>query len=492
MLEVKEPTPTDAQSHVAAFLVLLATLVLGYWLQRTNGHYNPEAIPWVVGAWIACLAALLVPFSLLANKIVARLLPYGRSAILFATLAVALYQLHELLTSRQDSDGRRLSAALEGEYVTLLWLATIGLTALVVWGNARGGQAESTWQSRARDTLFALLVLVHAQIGVWVLQMAINPQIDVWTVEMDSAKALMHGVNPFAITFPDPYHGTSPYFPPGVSVGGRLLFGFVYPPLCLLLCLPGYWIGDTRYATLLAMSVAAVLIARTRPQRTFGVQAMLAALIFLFTPRTYFVAHRAWTDPFVVMLTALVAYAALRRPKWLYVAAGLYCCVKQHMFIAAPALILMLPRPWSLRQIATFYGKAAAVALLVTLPLALWNVPAFVNSVLNIREVFRTDSLSVLAHLANTGGTHLSKWSGIGVAFLVCALGVWRAPRNASGFALVAAATHFSLYLFSTHAFCNEYYNVIGSLCVALACYQTHQASELSAASDGPPAPGAS
>jgi hypothetical protein len=52
---------------------------------------------------------------------------------------------------------------------------------------------------------------------------------------------------------------------------------------------------------------------------------------------------------------------------------------------------------------------------------------------------------------------------------VVGALCVWRAPRTPAGFALAAGLTHFSLYLFSTHAFCNEYYNVFGSLCIALA-----------------------
>jgi len=55
---------------------------------------------------------------------------------------------------------------------------------------------------------------------------------------------------------------------------------------------------------------------------------------------------------------------------------------------------------------------------------------------------------------------------------------------------LLTAAMHFTLYLFSTHSFCNEYYNVVGSLCVALATWRLdeHEASAPAAVSAPAPA----
>jgi hypothetical protein len=371
-------------------------------------------------------------------------------------LGWTLIQCAFLFLRHQTSDGRTFAA--RGQLLFQVGMVLAALATLAVWGvrhRVPRLQSVALWCG----------VGLHFALALGILRMAKEPHIDVWTVEMEAAKALLSGTNPFAITFPDPYHGTSSFFPPGVSVNGRLQFGFVYPPLTLLLCVPGYLFGDTRFSTLAAMTLSAVLIAQARP----GTHASLCALLLLFMPRTFFVLHKAWTDPMIVLLTASVVFVAIRAPKYLYIAAGLYCCLKQQMFIGAPALILLLPRPWSLRQIAEFYAKVGAVGLAVTLPLALWNFPAFVNSVLNIREVFRTDSLGVLALLANTGVAHLSKWTGIGVAAVVGALCVWRAPRTPAGFALAAGLTHFSLYLFSTHAFCNEYYNVFGSLCIVLA-----------------------
>ena len=46
------------------------------------------------------------------------------------------------------------------------------------------------------------------------------------------------GVDPYAITFPDIYQGRA-YYGSGLSVDGRLQFGFPYFPLSLLLSMPG-------------------------------------------------------------------------------------------------------------------------------------------------------------------------------------------------------------------------------------------------------------
>ena len=43
------------------------------------------------------------------------------------------------------------------------------------------------------------------------------------------------GANPYAITFPDIYRQNGDFYGPGLSVGGRLQFGFPYFPLSLLL-----------------------------------------------------------------------------------------------------------------------------------------------------------------------------------------------------------------------------------------------------------------
>jgi hypothetical protein len=316
---------------------------------------------------------------------------------------------------------------------------------------------------------FPAVVAVHFMMGHEVLKLAPNPNIDVFVVETESLKALFAGTNPYGITWPNLYGDNTPFYPPGVSINGRLQFGYVYPPLSLLMLAPGWLLAsDPRYSTLAAMSVAALLMGYARP----GALPKLAATLFLFTPRAFFVLDRAWTDPFVVVLTALVVFVAIRRPKWLFIPIGLFACLKQHMFIGLPAVWCLLPRPIDWKATFTLAWKSMAVGVAVTLPFFLWSPSAFANSVLNIREVYRLDCLSLLAYFANTGVVTLSKWSGIVAIIPVVLIGVWRAPRTPAGFATLVAATHFTVYIFSTHAFCNEYYNVVGSLCVAIAVWK--------------------
>jgi hypothetical protein len=436
-----ERSPNEA---VATFLVAAVVVTMGYVLQWTHGHYLREAIP-LVGASLV--------FALVALTVRARF-PLPVTWLVGGSIAAQLYLMTVTLPTIEMT---ALRAATD-----LHWFF-VGVAATgVLAGSALG---EKPPLPRA---WFPLVVAIWVAMAALVLKLAPNPVIDVFTVEIDSIKALFAGQNPYAITFPNPYGDNSPFFPPGVSVNGRLQFGFVYPPLALLLCIPGYVaFGDPRYSMLAAMAGAALLMGYARP----GAWPKLIAVLFLFTPRAFFVLDRAWTDSFVVLLTALVAFVAIRFPKYLFVAAGLYLALKQHMFIGVPALLLLVPRPMKFREVMTLGLKAGAVGLAVTLPFVAWGPGAFANSVLNIREVFRTDSLGLLAHLANQNVARLSKWSGLIAIVPVWALVLWRAPRTPAGFALAAGATHFMLYFFSTHSFCNEYYNVLGSLCVGLAVW---------------------
>lgn len=441
------------RATVSSALIVLAVGVMGYTLQWTQGHYNADAIPLVVGSWLAALVALVWH----------RKTPVPMPILIGVVLGAHLY-LMMVSPPTIEMTGIRSARDL---LPLFMGLSTVAVLA----GSALGEKPPlpRLW--------FPAVVAVHFAVGLVILKLAPSPHIDVFSIEVDSVKALLGGTNPYGITFPNPYGDNSPFFPPGVSVNGRLQFGFVYPPLALLLCVPGYLLGDPRYSTLAAMTGAALLMGYSSK----GTLPKLAAVLFLFTPRTYFVLDRAWTDPFVVLVVAAVAFVALRWPKWVWIPAGLYLAIKQHMFIGIPALLLLVPRPLKVKEVALLGLKAGGVALGVTLPFVLWGPAAFINSVLNIREVFRTDSLGLLAHLANTGTATLSKWSGLAAIVPVALLGTWKAPRTVSGFALLTAAMHFTLYIFSTHAFCNEYYNVVGSLCVALATWTAEEAPKADA-----------
>ena len=439
------PLVTDgdhAGEPAAPLLAAVSAGVVAFVLQWTNGMYRPFAVVLVTVAWVVALVALFGRLRV----------PRGSLGIALGLILATSFGL--LVTEPPTQDLVRSDATLRA-FACLVVFAAFG---------AGMGLSNPGFLSRA----FPVIVGLHVILGALVIRMAPSPKIDVWSIEMEAARALVHGENPFAMTFVDIYGGTSKFFPPGVSVDGRLQFGFVYPPLSLLLCIPGYLLGgDTRWSMLVAMGLAALLVGHCRP----GTTPKLAALVLLFTPRTFFVMDRAWTDAFVVLLTAAICFCALRRPRWLFLPLGLYVCLKQHMFIGIPALFLLLPRPIPWKFAGALTLKAAAVAAVVTLPMVLWNWHAFARSVLDIREVFRTDSLGLIALLHNTGTVTLSKWAGLVAIVPVAAFGYLRAPRTPAGFALLAGVTHFTLYVWSTHSFCNEYYNVFGALCCAVGAW---------------------
>src|SRR5262249_55404593 len=151
---------------------------------------------------------------------------------------------------------------------------------------------------------------------------------------------------------------------------------YPYPPLTLLLTAPAQILfGDFRYAQLLAMLLTGVFIALVRPDRV----GMLAAALLLFTPRCFYVLESGWTEPLSAMLLAASVLCAVRSPRALPVALGLLLASKQYL----PAAILLAPmlskRP--LKDLAI----ALATAFIVTAPLALWDLSAFLHSAVTLQ-----------------------------------------------------------------------------------------------------------
>ncbi|MGQ0508853.1 MAG: hypothetical protein ACT4TC_26425 [Myxococcaceae bacterium] len=426
-----------------------AAILLGYAVQLANGALHPDAIPMLAAALVLAVVAVA---SVHIGAIEERL---SREGGLLGLLAAGLvFQFGTLLT------------APPGIYLQLRSAADFrpfyfGLAAAALVSGACLGH----WAPRLRAPL---LLTVHLVLGVWLIHASPRPFIDVYVFQKDAIAALFAGQNPYAMTFPDIY-GNSPFYGPGLSVGGRLSFGFPYPPLSLLMSIPGQVLGgDYRYGQLLSMTLAGGLMAYARPGRT----ASLATALFLFTPRSLFVLEQGWTEPFVVVLLALVVFAACRAPRVLPWAFGLLLAVKQYM-VFAPALgVLLFPKPWPPRRaLAVFAGKAVGIAALITMPLFLWNPKAFWHSVVALQTVqpFRSDALSFLAYSTRDGSPPLPTSLAFVAVLVAVGLALWRAPRTPAGFAGAMALTYAAFFAFNKQAFCNYYYFVIGACCCALA-----------------------
>jgi hypothetical protein len=442
-LVVRAERETDGWTSAVA--ALLAALSLGRALQINNGHFRPEAIAMLTLACALALVAVASPrFSAIER--------HG-PRIAFGVLAVGVtYEIVELVSR---SPGMYLQLTRFRELLPFFGgVAVCGALAVAALLGER-------W----KRVCVPLLLLGHFLLGVWMIHASPDPRIDVYVFQRDASAALLSGHDPYGMSHP--YLGPDPrFYGPGMLVDGRLHIGFPYPPLSAFLCLPGHLFGDYRYSHLAAMTLAGGIMAFLWP----GPLATGAAALFLFTPRGFFVLEQGWTEPLVVLALVATVACAGRFRRALPYGLGLFFAVKQYSVLAAPLVALLLPRPLRWRDAWGVAWRAVAVALVMTLPLALVDVPAFVHDVVVIQvwQPFRFDALSFLALFAGHGVQLPTALAFVALAALM-ALALLRVPRTPSGFALGVAVSFLSFFAFNKQAFCNYYYFVVGALCLAAA-----------------------
>ena len=432
------------RSSSSSLLVIFAMVSLGYVLHVTNGSYTPKGIPPLMAAW----GAMLLAFTW------RRPLSFSLESIAVAGLCFQLYLMvgTPLIWGWKTVVGRGGLVSIQQGLMLVAVCAGLSLT--------EKSPLSKLW--------FPALVAVYFAMGLYILKLVPNPFIDVFSFSKEAIHELLNGRSPYGFQATNIYPKDTPYYPPSAVLGDKLTFGYAYLPLPLLISVPGALLGDLRYSMLASMSLAALLIGYARPGRL----PKLAAALLLFTPKTFLILENAWTDPTIVLATAAVAFVAIRARSWVWLPAGFFLAMKQQMFIGIPALLLLVPKPRTVGNAVQFGLKAGGVALATMVFFIVWDPHGFARSALDLRELYRLDSVSLLAHLGQNGGVQLSKWTWALVLIPVAAFGYWRLPRTVFGFALFNAALHSTIYVFGTHGFSNEHFNVIGSLAVALAAWQ--------------------
>jgi hypothetical protein len=427
-------------------LLATAATALGLALQIRDGHYDPSALA-LVGVALGCAAAVVLDVPMVAFT-------ERGLVLLLAVLAVA--EIGLLLT---QPVARSLPPQPPG----------LGRLRLLLAGAAVAVAAVAAGPPRWRRWAVAALLALHFAAGVWILRHAF-PETDVYNFQRGALEAFRHGVNPYAIKFRNMYHPNESFYGPGLVVRGILQFGYPYPPLPLYLTWPALWAGDIRYAHLAALTLGGAAIACARPTQV----APLAAAVLLFSPRFGLLLQMSWTEPFTILFLGATIWCALRAPRLLPVAFGLFLATKQYLLFAAPLVWLLVPpgEPRRLRRAVVLLGQAVAGALVVTLPLALWNVGAFLRSavLLQFRQPFRPDALSTLVPLARAG---VPQVLGIVLPLLLApaalVLALRRCPRTPAGFALGVALVYLVFFAFNKQAFCNYYFFPLAALVGAVA-----------------------
>jgi hypothetical protein len=238
---------------------------------------------------------------------------------------------------------------------------------------------------------------------------------------------------------------------------------FPYPPLSLVLALPGYVImGDVRWSMWAALPLAAICLiiggrrVRDDPSAVLSVGlGELAAVALLFHPNTMGLLLNAWTEPFVALSMAWFVWAiAARRPLATPIALAAVLAAKQYAFLVLPAFLAARQISWRDTAI------AIALAVLTGAPFFFWDPAAFKRGMVDfhVYNVFRTDALSVPVYLFQSSGWQAPASLALVAWATVAVLCVMRRKPRLDHAILGAAALLLAFFLFAKWAFFNYYW----------------------------------
>ena len=440
----------DATANASRLLLLFSALLVMTFTRGAPAH--AFALAALVVAALATGVALLHPTAL-------------RDLVRLSRAELTL--IGTLLLAGLVFSAGTLALAL-ADLASPLWLSVIAVYTFL-------GLAAALPLARRLPSMkwaFPLFLIAHTVTTVVFLRWS-PAAIDVQVFLHDGAIAVLHGHNPYAMTFPNIYPSqlSDLFYGPGVVMNGRITSGFPYLPVSLLVAIPGQLLGDVRYSQLIAMIVTALVLRRLASDQVGRAAAVLGVASVSAIP----VLNGAWTEPTIVALLACLVLALDRR-RYSFVAVflGLFLVSKQYVVIAIPVIWLICQR-LTRRMISISLG----VAIAVTLPFFLADPAAFWKAIVEFQLVqpFRADSLSLLVSSVNTFGWP-PPWTygvlpllGGGLTAIALAL---RAPRTPAAFAAGVGLTLLVTILLSKQAFMNYYFVVSGAFLIAAVAWPTH------------------
>jgi hypothetical protein len=332
-----------------------------------------------------------------------------------------------------------------------------------------------------------LLGLVLA-LGVWLIGTSTWPPIDVFFFERDAGIRLGQLLDPYAGTITNIY-GSTAYYGDAFATVDRVLIGYPYPPVSLLVTSAGQLLGDEpRTGLLLAIVAAGGLVGAMRRDPV----GRGAAALLLLSPALPFILHDAFVEPVAIVLLAATVAAARRSPRLTAIFLGLFLFAKQTCLLAIPLIPLLIRQGAPRREVVRMAAIAAVAALLVAVPFLLWDPAAFMRATISFHlgSPFRPDSLGFGPPIAERLGT-VPVWVMGGATLSAIALVLWRAPWTPSGFAAGTGFVLLVLASFAKQAFPDYHMLVVGALCIAIAAARSDEArsaeAEADAATDRPP-----
>ncbi|HEX7660356.1 MAG TPA: hypothetical protein VF444_12850 [Pseudonocardiaceae bacterium] len=321
-----------------------------------------------------------------------------------------------------------------------------GLPGLLMAGIVVSGLALLAWPAIPALTRLSPRLTVAGTVGLTAASFVLvilgsKPVIDVWVILRDSARALLHGQNPYALTFPD--------VPPGQTSSC-----FNYWPVTFLSTAPGQWLlGDVRYVEAGCVVAASGLLAWQAGKASGwrDRQALGTAVLVGLVPGSLLVVQQAWTEP--MLLLGMVGGALLMRRghyTWAAVPLGLALATKQHLVVLLP-LLLFWPR-FGWRRLLLTGGVAAAVS--APWALADWSRFRLCTVDFFLGEQGPAQSLSLWRLLP--GALQMPVLVlGMAAAVVVVLL---RCPRTPGGFLIASGAVLAAFDLLNKQTFTNQWW----------------------------------
>jgi hypothetical protein len=434
-MESSAPSTGNQRGAVDAGAVLLVCwAVLAVGVANSNGHYDPRSLAAVLLAWALAAVGLLALAR--GHREPNRAEPPGALRV-----ALALAVGAALASSLAYPAG---IYGVEPAVSTARALAMLATCVAVATVFGPGGAASAA----------GALVIVLATAGSLVMTVASpRPSIDVWFLLTQGAEWTLRGANAYGQCW---INSTDP------------LTTCVYPylPGQLLVDIPFVIFGEVRYASVVALTIAAFAVWRIA---ALPVAAALAALVVI-QPKGLFLVEQAWTEPVLVAAMCVMVWAVIgQRSVAAMGAFALALACKQHMLLLVP-LAAWWPA-FGMRRTAVSVLAAAAVTLpwVLTAP-----APFFDDAVLfNLVLPPRLDSLGVYAWLAQRGIE--VPFALVGMATLaVIGACMTTLPRDARGFTVGSAFVLLTFSVLNKQSFFNHYSLVLGLLVLATAVVSRH------------------
>jgi hypothetical protein len=423
--------------------IVTLALALSVWaLNTSNGVYR-AVLPLVAYTGLAALMLVSRKKSARPEGLLKNLTAEG-GVFLVGALSVWMFRNQHYALYFSDHPYQGLQKWLVGVWCAGWWL---------LWPL----QNASTRMLRAQNVVaLALAGVALAYLGAVILATP-APGTDVFFFQKLGAEALLGGVNPYAIQYPDIYGGASHYYPPGGPSA------YPYPPLSLWMTIPGAWFGmDVRWELLFWHLIACAAIGKIA-------RSWRMSLVMLLHPMVPHMIRHSWTEPRLAAAICLAVYSLQKMRKKLNFAPeflGMALSLKQY------AVIWILPcLGW-----AWFKKKALPVrellrvawiplvsygAFLLWSPRDLWQDLV----VFHMTTPFRPDGLTwnSFAYGRGLGESWIPSWVPWLFSFAIGFWGVCQRARKNSDPSLsfktgVCTSMLLVFFLTSKHAFVNYFY----------------------------------